>query len=128
MNGVLRSLRRSRHPTIRGYSMRNPFRERSCGGSYGANIAARQRKQQEMYGGAATPDGASVPDPGHEEHVRFCEECERKKNETYDRAEAARQRGDWAENERLCKEAENYDIAASNDLRRRHGLPLRSQN
>lgn len=108
--------------------MWNPFRAKSCGGSYGANIAARQNKQNEMYGTKASSSSSSGSNPGHEEHVRFCAECERKKNETFDRADAALRRGDKAESERLSREAENYDIAASNDLRRRHGLPLRPLN
>jgi hypothetical protein len=63
-----------------------------------------------------------------DDHTEFCKRCEQQKNATYADAERARQRGDTAEHERLCKKAENFDIEASNDFRARHGLPPRPYN
>lgn len=46
--------------------MRNPYGWTSCGGSYAANIAARKRKQDEMYGVCNVDSGADNEDHSSE--------------------------------------------------------------
>lgn len=79
-------------------------------------------KASTLFNNRASPSpSSSSSDSGHEDHSRFCQECEAKKNEFYRQATAAQNRGDTGEHDRLVRMAEQCDIDASNDLRRRRG-------